>query len=309
MHRTIRIGTRGSPLALAQAQEVKKRLITAHRLSDKDIQLTVIKTMGDRMTDRALIEMGGKGLFTKQIEDALLDHKIDIAVHSMKDVMAVLPGGLSIPCYLPRENARDVWVSQNYPRLQELPHKGCVGTSSLRRSAQLLHLRPDIEIKALRGNVETRIEKMLQGNVDATLLAYAGLSRLGRLDAARSIFDIDQMLPAAGQGALGIECRSDDWDMQDIIQPLHDPDTGDCVTAERAFLRAVEGSCRMPIAALATCSEGYLEMTGLVASVDGKHIYKGATSGSRAAADRLGFELGRKIYGSLDAQALEGLRL
>jgi hydroxymethylbilane synthase len=309
MFKTIRIGTRGSPLALAQAQEVKERLIAVHKMSENSIELVVIKTMGDIITDRALIKLGGKGLFTKQIEDDLLDYKVDLAVHSMKDVMAVLPEGLVIPCMLPREDPRDVWISEHFVNFHDLPQSGCVGTSSLRRAAQLLHMRPDIQIKTFRGNVETRIEKMLQGEVDGTLLAFAGLSRLGRLNYVKSILDIDHMLPAAGQGALGIECREDDKDMRALIQPLNNPDTGDCVIAERAFLRAVDGSCGMPVAALAKIKGSLIELTGLLAPIDGKSIIKSQTEGPREMADQLGFELGRQIYKSLSPQMLEQMHI
>ncbi|MBL0941662.1 MAG: hydroxymethylbilane synthase [Alphaproteobacteria bacterium] len=307
--KTIRIGTRGSPLALAQAQEVKERLMAVHKIPKKNIELVVIKTMGDIITDRALIKLGGKGLFTKQIEDDLLDLKVDLAVHSMKDVMAVLPEGLVIPCMLPREDPRDVWISEHFSNFHDLPQGGCVGTSSLRRAAQLLQMRPDIRIKTFRGNVETRIEKMRQGEVDGTLLAFAGLNRLGKLDCIKSILDIEHMLPAAGQGALGIECREDNQEMLALIHPLNDPDTSDCVLAERAFLRAVDGSCGMPVAALGKVEGNLVKLTGLVASIDGKNIMKAHTQGLRQNADQWGFEFGKKIYESLSPQILEEMHI
>lgn len=309
MFKTIRIGTRGSPLALAQAQEVKNRLVAVHKIPENSIELVVIKTMGDIITDRALIKLGGKGLFTKQIEDDLLDLKIDLAVHSMKDVMAILPEGLVIPCILPREDPRDVWISEQFLNFHDLPQGGCVGTSSLRRAAQLLHMRPDIQIKTFRGNVETRIEKMLKGEVDGTLLAFAGLNRLGKLECVKSILDIDHMLPAAGQGALGIECREDDQRMRALIQPLNDPDTYDCVLAERAFLRAVDGSCGMPVAALGKIDGSLVKLTGLVASIDGKTIVKAHEQGPRQNTDQWGFEFGKRIYQSLSPQLLEEMHI
>lgn len=286
----LRIGTRGSPLALAQAEEVKARLIAAHPDLGEPaaIEIVVIKTTGDQVQDRPLAEIGGKGLFTKEIEEALLDHSIDLAVHSMKDVPTILPDGLEIACLLPREDPRDVLISAGGQRLADLPVGAVVGTASLRRQAQLKAQRPDLKIVPLRGNVGTRIAKIARGDATATLLALAGLKRLGKADVATEILSIDQMLPAVAQGAIGIECRSTDQAIQDRLTPLHHLATAICVAAERACLTRLEGSCRTPIAAYADLSGDRLHLRSLLATEDGRQMLRDDRHGLATQAVQLG---------------------
>src|SRR5215813_5918013 len=257
-HRPIRIGTRGSPLALVQARMVRDALAAAHpdlRGAD-DIQILPIKTTGDAVQDRKLMEIGGKGLFTKEIEEALLAGRIDCAVHSMKDMQTWLPDGLTVGAMLPREDPRDALISRRGACIADLPDGAIVGTASLRRQAQLLALRPDLRIVALRGNVETRLRKLAAGDADATLLAVAGLKRLGLTDKATAIVGVDEILPAVGQGAIGIEIRADDARLRELLAPLDHAATTLCVTAERACLAELDGSCHTPIAAFAEISSG-----------------------------------------------------
>jgi len=286
----LRIGTRGSPLALAQAEEVKARLIAAHLgLARPDaIAIVVIKTTGDQVQDRPLSEIGGKGLFTKEIEDALLDGGIDLAVHSMKDVPTYLPDGLEIACLLPREDPRDVLISASGVKLADLPQGTVVGTASLRRQAQLKALRPDLVIVPLRGNVGTRIAKIERGDAAATLLALAGLKRLGKAAVATEILSVDQMLPAAAQGAIGIEIRSSDQVTRDYLAPLHDATTATCVAAERACLARLEGSCRTPIAIYAELQGSEVHLRALIAAVDGSLVLRDERRGAATKAVEIG---------------------
>jgi len=286
----LRIGTRGSPLALAQAEEVKTRLIAAHPdLARPDaIAIVIIKTTGDQVQDRPLAEIGGKGLFTKEIEEALLDGSIDLAVHSMKDVPTYLPDGLEISCLLPREDPRDVLISASGVKLADLPQGTVVGTASLRRQAQLKALRPDLVIVPLRGNVGTRLAKIERGDAAATLLALAGLKRLGKAAVATEILSIDQMLPAAAQGAIGIEIRSNDRVTLDYLAPLHDAATETCVAAERACLARLEGSCRTPIAIYAELQGGELHLRALIATVDGALVLRDDRRGAATKAAEIG---------------------
>jgi hydroxymethylbilane synthase len=266
----IRIGTRGSPLALAQAHEVRDRIATAHGLPHSAISITIIKTSGDQILDRPLSEIGGKGLFTKEIEDALLANEIDLAVHSMKDMQTALPDGLMIGAVLPREDVRDAFISLRHPTLASLPQGATVGTSSLRRQAQLLHARPDLTVVGFRGNVQTRLRKLQEGVAEATFLAVAGLKRLGLQDRITAPIPIDEMLPAVAQGAIALEIRAGDERTADIIAPLNDAASALAVTAERAFLARLEGSCRTPIAGYAHLADGMLVFRGQVLSPDGK---------------------------------------
>ena len=286
----LRIGTRGSPLALAQAEEVKARLIAAHPgLAGPDaIAIVIIKTTGDQVQDRPLAEIGGKGLFTKEIEEALLDGGIDLAVHSMKDVPTYLPDGLEIACLLPREDPRDVLISASGTRLADLPQGTVVGTASLRRQAQLKALRPDLVIVPLRGNVGTRIAKIERGDAAATLLALAGLKRLGKAEVATEILGVDQMLPAAAQGAIGIEIRSSDQATRGYLAPLHDAATATCVAAERACLARLEGSCRTPIAIYAELQGDQVHLRSLVATVDGALVLRDDRRGAATKAAEIG---------------------
>jgi len=265
----LKIGTRGSPLALVQAHETRDRLMAAHGLPEAAFQIIVIKTTGDRITDRSLSEIGGKGLFTKEIEEALLAGEIDIAVHSMKDMPTVLPTGLTIPCLLPREDVRDAFVSLIHPSLTEMPEGAVVGTSSLRRRAQLLNRRPDLRVVEFRGNVQTRLRKLEDGVAQATLLACAGLRRLGQAELIRAAISPDDMLPAVAQGVIGIETRADDDATHALLAPIHDGPTATRLAAERAFLAALDGSCQTPIGGLAEIEGETLRFRGEIIRPDG----------------------------------------
>ncbi|MEM1385313.1 MAG: hydroxymethylbilane synthase [Pseudomonadota bacterium] len=265
----LKIGTRGSALALAQANEAKARLMAAHGLPDAAFRVLVIKTTGDQVQDRALREIGGKGLFTKEIEEGLLDHSIDIAVHSMKDMPTVLPEGLAIRCLLPREDVRDAFVSPHHPSISALPRGAVVGSSSLRRRAQLLHRRPDLEVVEFRGNVQTRMKKLADGVAEATFLACAGLRRLGMTADIRSPVEPEEMLPAVAQGAIGIEIREDDSATEALLSAIDDGPTGMRLAAERAFLAGLDGSCRTPIGGLAVLESGDLWLRGEIIRPDG----------------------------------------
>jgi hydroxymethylbilane synthase len=265
----IKIGTRGSPLALAQAYETRDRLMAAHDLPKDGFEVVVIKTTGDRIQDRPLGEIGGKGLFTKEIEDALLDGSIDIAVHSMKDMPVEQPAGLVLDCFLPREDVRDAFVSLKYASIADLPKGAKLGSSSLRRRAQIMHMRPDIEVVEFRGNVQTRLRKLEEGVADATFLAMAGLNRLGNADIAQSAIEVDEILPAVAQGAIGIEWRADNTKMQAMLSVIADKDTAIRLAAERAFLKALDGSCQTPIGGLATLDGDVLTLRGQILRTDG----------------------------------------
>jgi hydroxymethylbilane synthase len=265
----IRIGTRGSKLALAQAHEVRGKMIAAHGLEETDFEIKVISTSGDRIQDQPLSAFGGKGLFTKEIEDALLDGRIDLAVHSMKDVATRLPAGLVLPCYLPREDVCDAFISTKAKHIADLPRGAVMGTSSLRRQAQVKRLRPDLVVVPFRGNVETRLRKLKDGVADATLLACAGLKRLGKARLIASPVCVNEMLPAVAQGAIGIEIRENDGRIAELIASLHDETTAACVVAERAFLAKLDGSCRTPIGGLAELHDGRLHFRGEILTPDG----------------------------------------
>ncbi len=298
-HQPIRIGTRGSPLALVQARMVRDALAAAHadlRGAD-DIQIVPIKTTGDAVQDRKLMEIGGKGLFTKEIEEALLDGRIDCAVHSMKDMPTWLPDGLVIGAMLVREDARDALFARTGKRIAELPRGATVGTASLRRQAQLLALRPDLLVVALRGNVETRLRKLAAGEADATLLAVAGLKRLGLLDKAAAIIDSDEILPAVGQGAIGVEIRADDARLRALLAPLDHGATTLCVTAERACLAELDGSCHTPIAAYAElAADGRdLRLRSLIALPDGTAVHRDEREGPTTDPVALGRAAGKLL--------------
>ena len=296
-----RLGTRGSPLALAQAREVRRRLAESHaELAAEDaVEIVVIKTSGDRIQDRSLADIGGKGLFTKEIEEALLDGRIDAAVHSMKDVPTWLPDGLVIDCVLPREDPSDALFCADGAALAALPAGAVVGTSSLRRQAQVLAARPDLSVVPLRGNVDTRLRKLAEGQVDATLLAVAGLRRLGQADRITAVLTSEEMLPAVAQGAIGIEMRADDDKTRAFLAPLDDPDSSCRVAAERACLEVLDGSCRTPIAALAEFagSNGTMHLRALVAMPDGSALHRAERSGARSDAEVLGREVGHELRG------------
>lgn len=293
----LRIGTRGSPLALWQAEEVRRRLLAAHAdLRAGDVELVRITTTGDRIRDRALASMGGKGLFTKEIEEALADGLIDLAVHSMKDMPTVLPAGLAIACLLEREDPRDAFMCNIARSIQELPPGAVVGTASLRRQAQLLYRRPDLEVVTFRGNVGTRLEKLDRGEVAATFLAHAGLKRLGMTERITALIEPEEMLPAVAQGAIGIEVRVDDERTQSLLVPLHDGVTADAVAAERAMLAALDGSCRTPIAGLALIDEqGGLWLRAEIVMPDGSEKRWTERRGARGDAAALGRDAGEEL--------------
>ncbi len=296
--RRLRIGTRGSPLALAQTEETRRRLLElCPDLAEPGaLEVTVIRTTGDRVVDRPLAEIGGKGLFTKEIDLALIAGDIDLAVHSVKDLPTRLADGLVLAATLPREDPRDVLVSPRFEGLAALPAGAVVGTASLRRQAQLLSRRPDLEIRPLRGNVETRIRKTTAGDVDATVLALAGLRRLAISEVATAVIEPDVMLPAVGQGAIGITCRAGDGPVRDCLAGLDHRPTTQAVTAERAMLEALDGSCRTPIAGLARLGEDdRLALQGLVARPDGSRLIATERIGSADAAHAIGLDAGREL--------------
>jgi hydroxymethylbilane synthase len=293
----IRIGTRGSPLALAQAREVVARLSEAHALGPDQCEVVVIKTTGDAIANRPLIEAGGKGLFTKELEEALLAGTVDLAVHSMKDMPALLPDGLSIAAVLKREDPHDAFISVKYASLDQLPPGAIVGTSSPRRKAQALRRRPDLQIVNFRGNVETRLRKLTEGVADATFLACAGLNRLGMSQHITAVMSFNEMLPAVAQGAIGIEIRADDGRAAELVSPLNDQATAVCVTAERAFLSKLEGSCRTPIAGYAELRNGAVHITGEILTPDGRESLTAARTGSGQQSRHLGEEIAAELLG------------
>ncbi len=280
----IRIGTRGSPLALWQAREVRRALIAAHGLTEDHFEIAAIKTSGDRIQDRPLSEVGGKGLFTKEIDEALIAHQIDIAVHSMKDLPTFLPDGFSIGAVLPRHDVRDAFVSQRYPTLAAMPIGATMGTSSLRRQAQVGALRPDLKVVGFRGNVQTRLQKLSDGLADATLLACAGLDRLGMSDRIASRIEPAEMLPAVAQGAIGVVGHANDEPIMRLLAKIDHEESRLCVAAERAFLKVLDGSCRTPIAGMATLSGGVLTLRGQVLSPDGHRSVECAHEGPASSA-------------------------
>ena len=291
----LKIGTRGSPLALAQAHETRARLSQAFDLEESCFEIIVIKTTGDRVLDRPLKEIGGKGLFTREIEDDLLSGRIDIAVHSMKDMPTEQPTGLILDTYLPREDVRDAFVSLTKDSMDALEAGQKLGSSSLRRKAQLMLARPDLEVVEFRGNVQTRLKKLEDGVADATFLAAAGLNRLGLSHIAKSFLDPDVMLPAVAQGAIGIERRSEDTRVAEILSAIHDTPTGQRLAAERAFLRGLDGSCETPIAGLAELNGSTLRLRGEVLRPDGSEAINDDQSCPIEDAEILGSEMTNKI--------------
>ncbi|MFZ4540442.1 MAG: hydroxymethylbilane synthase [Rickettsiales bacterium] len=293
MSRLIRIGTRASKLARAQAEMVRAALAaTAPGLTFEIVAMT---TAGDREVHKQFTDWGYKGLFTKELEDKLLSDEIDIAVHSMKDMPSVLPTGLTLAAMLPRADVRDAWVSPNYATLADVPQGGIIGTSSARRAAQLLHRRPDIQVVAFRGNVETRLRKLDEGVALATFLAGAGLIRLGLEKHIRSFMAVEDMLPAVAQGAVGIECREVREDVCALVARINHGPTMTCLDAERAFLQVLDGSCRTPIAGLATLSNHTIFIRGEVLSLDGTIRHYHELSGTAAYASALGIALGNEL--------------
>jgi hydroxymethylbilane synthase len=301
---SLRIGTRGSPLALAQTHEARRLLAVANGCDESRFEIVVIRTSGDMIQDRPLSEAGGKGLFTKEIDAAMLNDEIDVAVHSSKDLPTFLPEGVTIAGYLPREDVRDAFISARAGSLAALPRGATLGTASLRRLAQVKRLRPDIRAALLRGNVETRLRKAEAGEVDATLLAYAGLKRLGLAQRATALLDIDDFLPAVGQGAIGLTARANDAATRLALGRILDVQTGAALAAERAFLSILDGSCRTPIAGHARVVAGRIAFHGMVLRPDGSEVFEVKTAGAAADAQRLGAEAGRDLLGRLPAGVL-----
>ena len=303
----IRIGSRGSPLALVQAREVQSRIAEAVGIDAARMAIKVIRTTGDVVQDRPLAEAGGKGLFTKEIEEALLAGSIDLAVHSSKDLPTILPAGLVLAGFPPREDPRDAFISRKAVSLGELPPGAVVGTASPRRQALVKRLRPDVTAAMLRGNVETRLRKLEAGEVDATLLAVAGLKRLGLLAAATAILDPDAFVPAVGQGAIGIETRADDAKTRAIVEAIDDADTAAAMAAERAFLAVLDGSCRTPIGGHAKIEGGTLRFRGIIVKPDGSEAFEVLREGRRENAAALGADAGRELRERASADFFVGV--
>ena len=306
MKKTIRIGTRGSKLALWQANWVKDTICLG--FPEIEVKIITIKTTGDMIVDRPLAMVGGKGLFVKEIEKALMESSIDIAVHSMKDMPGELPDGLVIGAIPQRENPFDVLISRGNLTLKELPEKARVGTSSLRRASQIKHARPDLEISSIRGNLDTRLKKLASGEFDATLLAAAGLIRLGMEDVISEYMDEEIMLPAVGQGALCIQSRKEDRSMDPILALLNHPDTNTVVRGERAFLRRLEGSCHIPVACFGRLENGQVILTGVVASENGETMVKEVVTGKPEDVVKTGMDLAEILLAKGADKILENLK-
>ena len=293
LEKTLKIATRQSPLALWQANYVKDRLQQLY--PDLTIELVPMVTKGDVILDSPLSKIGGKGLFVKELENALLNKEADIAVHSMKDVPMQFPEGLGLAVICQREDPRDAFVSHSYRTFAELPQGAVVGTSSLRRQCQLKALRPDLDIRSLRGNVGTRLSKLDNGDYDAIILASAGLIRLGLADRIASFIDVEQSLPAAGQGAVGIECRTDDMQVQALLAPLADAETTYCVLAERAMNNHLQGGCQVPIGGYAVLQQGQLYLRALVGDIDGSRIIRAEGKSAVENAEVLGVKIAEQL--------------
>ena len=299
----LRIGTRGSKLALVQSEWVKKEMQS--RYPELRVELVKIRTKGDKIIDAPLSKVGGKGLFVKEIEEALLKREVDLAVHSLKDVPAELHKGLQLSVYPKREDPRDALVSSLFRKVGDLPQGASVGTSSLRRSAQLLHMRPDLHIAPLRGNVDTRLRKLDSGELQAIVLAAAGLHRLGLSDRITALLSPDSVLPAIGQGVLGLEVRENDQKVQNLISFLNDLETELAARAERAFLKELEGGCQVPLAGYARVEKGRLVLDGMVAELDGSVILKRKLSGEKDKPEDLGLALARNLIAAGADRILE----
>ncbi len=305
MMNTLKIATRQSPLALWQAEYIRARLEALH--AGLNVELVTFVTQGDKILDTPLAKIGGKGLFVKELEAALLDGRADLAVHSMKDVPMALPEGLSLAVICEREDPLDAFVSNTYASFQDLPQGAKVGTSSLRRKCQILKARPDLEIIDLRGNVGTRLSKLDAGQYDAIILASAGLKRLGLSERIRHTLAPEVSLPAVGQGALGLECRTNDQAVLELILPLMDDETNVCVRAERAFNAYLEGGCQVPIAGYATLKDGQLSMEGRVGSVDGQTLLSAQLSAAPEQAEQLGEQLAQNLLAQGAGELLKAL--
>lgn len=303
--KTLKIATRQSPLALWQAEHIRDRLEALH--DGLKVELVTFVTQGDKILDTPLAKIGGKGLFVKELEAALLDGRADIAVHSMKDVPMQLPEGLELAIICEREDPYDAFVSNQYENFADLPQGAKLGTSSLRRKCQILKQRPDLDVIDLRGNVGTRLSKLDAGQYDAIILASAGLKRLELQQRIRHVLDRDVSLPAVGQGALGIECRSHDTEILDLIMPLMHTDTNVCVRAERAFNAYLEGGCQVPIAGFATLENGQIYLEGRVGSVDGETLLVSKVIGETQQAEQLGVQLAKQLLDQGAGELLKAL--
>jgi len=301
-----RIGTRGSPLAVAQAFETRTRLMAAHGLPEDMFEVAVLSTTGDRITDRSLSELGGKGLFTQELEEGLLSGDLDFAVHSSKDMPTRLPDGLRLSAYLPREDFRDAFIGRTAHTLAALPDGATVGSSSLRRQALIRRIRPDIQVITFRGLVETRLRKLSEGQVDATLLAYAGLKRLAKEDVVTELLDPEDFPPAPAQGAICVESRVGDARIDALLDPINDRPTYDAVSCERAFLAALDGSCRTPIGGYAICEGDHLKFSGLILTPDGRKEHSIETEGKRINAEKLGRQAGEAVRAAAGPDFFEG---
>ncbi|WP_320201384.1 hydroxymethylbilane synthase [Agrobacterium sp. rho-13.3] len=301
-----RIGTRGSPLALAQAFETRDRLMQAHGLPEAMFEIVPITTKGDRIADRALSEVGGKGLFTEELETKLLSGELDFAVHSSKDMATTLPEGLHLSAFLPREDVRDAFIGRAALKLIELPHGATVGSASLRRQALIRRVRPDLNVILFRGAVATRLRKLEDGLADATLLAFAGLKRLNMADVPTELLEIKDFLPAPAQGAIGIESRIGDTRVNDLLSAINHCPTYDAVSCERAFLSVLDGSCRTPIAGYAVCDGDDLHFSGLILTPDGRTEHGIELSGKRGQALELGKQAGEQVRTAAGTGFFEG---
>jgi hydroxymethylbilane synthase len=299
----LRIGTRGSKLAMTQSEWVKGRIEAQH--PDVHVELVRIKTTGDKILDSPLNRIGGKGLFVKEIEEALLSKRIDLAVHSMKDVPATLPDGLILSAFPKREDPRDAFISLKYQGLEQLPSGGRVGTGSLRRSAQLLHIRPDLELVPVRGNVDTRLGKLEAGEYEAIILAVSGLKRLGLEHRISQTLAVEKLLPAIGQGALGLEVRQEDERTISWIDFLNHRETEVTVKAERAFLKELEGGCQVPLGAFCRAEKGQLHLEGMVAELDGSRVLRDQVTGAEDDAEEMGIILARRLLAAGADEILE----
>ncbi|WP_460449756.1 hydroxymethylbilane synthase [Alsobacter sp. SYSU BS001988] len=300
----LRIGTRGSPLALWQAREVRARILAAHGWPEEAVELVVIKTSGDMIQDRALAQAGGKGLFTKEIDAAMLAGEIHLAVHSAKDLPTFFPEGVTIAGYLPREDVRDALISAGARSIEDLPRNAVVGTASLRRGALVKRLRPDVSTTLLRGNVETRLRKTQEGEIHATLLALAGLKRLGLADRAAAVLDLDAFPPAVGQGAIAVTARGGDAAALEAFAAVSCAETAVALSAERAFLAVLDGSCKTPIAGHAVVEGGMVRFRGMLLREDGSETFEAARVGAVADAAGLGAEAAHDIIGRAPADIL-----
>ena len=302
----LKIGTRGSALALAQAHETRTRLMAAHVLPEAAFDIVVISTSGDRIQDRPLSEAGGKGLFTKEIEEALLDGRIDIAVHSSKDMPTALPEGLELSAFLEREDVRDAFIGRAAAKLADLPERAVVGSSSLRRQALIRRLRPDIDVVIFRGNVQTRLRKLDEGQVAGTLLANAGLRRLDLADIITELLPAETFPPAPGQGAICIESRIGDARIEAMLAPINHLPTAQALACERAFLAALDGSCRTPIAGYARIDDGNLSFSGMILTPDGREAHEVEAAGPATEAAWLGADAGQRVRAKAGTRFFDG---